>query len=175
MNSAIKKSKTASLAMGGLFAAMSIIFTRFFALYIAGGSIRLSFGDIPLLLSGAMFGPVIGALTGIVADLAGMLMFGSVGPYFPGFTLTAALTGLIPGLILYKNNKEYKLWKIILTIFIVSIFVALILNTLWLTILLKKGFLVLLPGRIIARAIMAPIEIGILYLILIKSKIFNII
>lgn len=170
MNNAMKKSKTASLAIGGLFAAMSIIFTRFFALYIAGGSIRLSFGDIPLLLSGAMLGPVVGTLTGIVADLAGMMMFGSVGPYFPGFTLTAALTGLIPGLILYKNNKDYRLWKIILTIVIVSIFVALMLNTLWLTILLKKGFWVLLPGRIIARTIMAPIEIGILYLILSRVR-----
>lgn len=170
MNNAMKINKTASLTMGGLFAALSIILTRFFSFYILGESIRLGFGSIPILLSGAMLGPIMGFLTGAVADFAGMMIFGSVGPYFPGFTLSAALTGLIPGLIFYKTNRDYKLWKIIVAIIIVSISIDLGLNTLWLKIILKKGFWILLPGRMIARAIMAPIEVFVLYLILSRTR-----
>ncbi|MEA4963210.1 folate family ECF transporter S component [Lutispora sp.] len=171
MNKAEKRLSTLSMAVGGLLAGMSIILTRFFAVYLVGGSVRLSFGDIPILLAGMLLGPVIGGLTGAIADLAGMLIFGGGGfPYFPGFTLSAMLTGAIPGLIFYRTKSNYSLWKIVLTIMITSLLVSLGLGTLWLTILLKKGFLVLLPARIIARAIMAPIEVAVLYLILSRVR-----
>ncbi|MDD2482039.1 MAG: folate family ECF transporter S component [Lutispora sp.] len=171
MNNVGKRLTTSSMAIGGLLAGMSIILTRFFAIYLVGGSVRLSFGDIPILLSGIMLGPVTGGLTGAIADLAGMMMFGGGGgPYFPGFTLSAMLVGVIPGLIFHKTKTDYSLWKIVLTISITSLLVSLGLGTLWLTILLKKGFWLLLPARIIARSIMAPIEVAVLYLILSRVK-----
>ena len=171
MNNVEKRLSTSSMAIGGLLAGMSIILTRFFAIYLVGGSVRLSFGDVPILLSGILLGPVIGGLTGAIADLAGMLMFGGGGsPYFPGFTLSAILTGMIPGLVFYKTKSGYSLWKIALTIIITSLLVSLGLNTLWLTILLKKGFWLLLPARVTTRLIMAPIEVAVLYLILTRIK-----
>jgi len=165
-----KRLNTSSLAIGGLLAGMSIILTRFFGIYLVGGAVRLSFGEIPILLSGIMLGPVIGGLTGAIADFAGMLLFGGGGgPYFPGFTISAMLVGLIPGLIFYKD-KTYSLWKIAVAVLTTAILVSLGLSTLWLTILLKKGFWVLLPARIVSKSIMAPIEIAVLYLILSRIK-----
>ena len=161
---------TSSIVIAGLMAAISIILTRFFSIMVLGDTLRLSFGDMPIELAGILLGPIVGALTGIVADLAGFMMR-STGGFFPGFTLSAALTGLIPGLIFWGNKDRYPLWKVIVAIVAVNLIVCLGLNTLWLTIMYKKGFMILLPSRIIARAIIAPIDIAVIYLLLQKIRI----
>jgi len=137
---------------------------------VVGDTIRLSFGDMPIELAGILLGPIAGALTGIVADLAGFMMR-STGGFFPGFTLSAALTGLIPGLMFWRNKGKYPLWKVTVAIVAVNLIVSLGLNTLWLTIMYKKGFMILLPSRVIARAIIVPIDITIIYLLLKKIRI----
>lgn len=164
------KLSTSSIVIAGLMAAISIILTRFLSIMIAGDTVRLSFGEMPIELAGILLGPVVGALTGIVADLAGFMMR-TTGGYFPGFTLSAALAGLIPGLIFMGSRGKYPLWKVIIAIVAVNLIVLLGLNTLWLTIMYKKGFMILLPSRIIARAIIAPIDIAVIYLLLQKIRI----
>ncbi|NLM44757.1 MAG: folate family ECF transporter S component [Clostridiales bacterium] len=170
----IKESKrinTFSIAVGGLLTAMSIILTRFFGIYVLGNSVRLSFGNIPILLSGALLGPIVGGLTGAIADVGGMLITGGAsGPYFPGFTLSSFLVGFIPGLVFYRTKSDYKLWKIAVSVAIVTLLISFGLNTLWLSILLKKGFWLLLPARVISSLIMAPIEVVILYLLLSRIR-----
>ena len=78
-----------------LLIALDIILTRF--LSINTQFLRISLGMIPVALAGVIFGPVWGGVCGAAGDLLGMLIFPS-GAYFPGFTLTAALTGIIYGL-----------------------------------------------------------------------------
>ena len=132
-------SNTQSIVFSGLLVATSIIFTRFLGFMAFGGAVRISFGGLPIALAGALMGPFWGAMTGIVADVLGATLFPQ-GAFFPGFTLTAALSGLIPGLVLYRRKPSISL------------------NTFWLTILLKKGFLVLLPTRIVSALAIAFIE-----------------
>ena len=72
-----------------LLVALDIILTRF--LSINTQFLRISLGMIPVAIAGIAFGPVWGGLCGAVGDVLGMLIFPS-GAYFPGFTLTAALT-----------------------------------------------------------------------------------
>jgi ECF transporter S component (folate family) len=66
------KDSTKRVAFAGMFIALSIIFTRFLShtFLIAGmPALRLSFGDLPLIiLSGIVLGPVYGAFTGVLAD-----------------------------------------------------------------------------------------------------------
>lgn len=169
MDRVTKKINTSAIVLAGLLSAISIIFTRFFALMIAGNTIRLSFGDIPLELSGILLGPVFGALTGVVADVAGSLVR-SYGPYFPGFTLSSALMGIIPALFFINAKEKISLWKIAAAVITTNIVVSLGLNTLWLSIMFKKAFIVLLPGRLLTRAIMIPIEIFSLYIITRKLR-----
>lgn len=88
------------LAFAAVMASISVIMSRFLALHIpmAGmETLRFGMGGLPLILTGLALGPVHGAAAGAVADLIGMAVFPH-GPYFPHFTLTAGLTGLIPGL-----------------------------------------------------------------------------
>lgn len=236
-----KKLTTKTLVAGSLLAAMSMVFTRFFSFMIpvAGISgIRVSIGSIPIFISGMLYGPFLGGLTGAVADLVGVVI-NPQGPYFPGFTLSSMLTGVLPGIffsifkrkkverdvsfitsitivaiflsviiglflnnalifrdgsiylhdkpiswytlvllsliaIIYillpmfmkKYNKgkgEYSFDKILFSVSTNKILIDTILNTLWLVILYKKGFLLLLPSRIVSNFITIPIDTIIIY------------
>lgn len=150
-----KKMSTKSIVLAGIFVAASIILTRFLGFMILGGTIRISLGSVPIALSGIMLGAVGGTLVGIVADLVGVLLVPQ-GAFFPGFTLSSALTGLIPALFVHKfyADKNISFGKIcILTgisTLVSTLVVSIGLNTLWLSILFKKGFMVLLPERILS-------------------------
>lgn len=103
--------RTKSLVAASLLTAISIILTRVFSIMIPIAGIqglRVGFGGIPIIMSGILFGPLVGALTGTTADLIGFII-NPMGPYFPGFTLTAALSGFIPGAMyhyIFKKNRE---------------------------------------------------------------------
>lgn len=61
------------------------------------------FTGFPVILAGLALGPWGGALVGGVSDLLGYALHGS-GPYHPGFTLTQALTGFLPPLLLGRRR-----------------------------------------------------------------------
>jgi ECF transporter S component (folate family) len=106
-----------------------------------------------------------GALIGGAADLLGMILMPKAS-FFAGFTLNALLTGLVYGFFLYKtpSNKSY-LVRLVISILIVHIFIHLGLTTLWLSVMYKRAFMVLLAGRVIANIVEIPIEIASMYAI----------
>ncbi len=85
------------------------------------------------------------------------------GPFFFGFTLSAILKGLIYGFILYK--KPLSLRRIFIANMISLIFITLLLDTYWLTILYGKAFLIFLSERLI-KIVLLPIETSLLYLLI---------
>jgi len=160
--------KARKIAFTGLFIALNIVLTRFLGqiVPIAGiPGLRLSFGEIPLVLSGIVLGPAYGAVCGALADLLGFPI-NMQGPYFPGFTLSAALTGLLPGLMRNLINKDRPWLSLTIVITITSLITSIILNTLWLNLMMGKAFAVLLPPRILANLIMIPIYVIVVRLIL---------
>lgn len=159
---------TRRIANLGVLTAVSIVLTRVFGFIIpvAGvGALRISFGEIPLILAGILFGPWAGAITGVAADLIGYTINSHGGAFFPGFALSAALTGFIPGWILYHRNKGLKWWQIALAVLVADLVAGVFLNTLWLTILYGQGFFLILPARLGARVITLPIYTLAVYLI----------
>lgn len=150
----------------GLFVSISIVLTRMLAFYPVP-TIRISFGDIPTMLSGMMFGPVAGAITGALADVLGTLMFppATGATFFPGFTLSKILVGAIPALI-YRYSKGNSLIRVIVSVVVTEIVCSLFLDTLWLSMMYNKGMLVLLPSRMLTRIIMTIAEIPVIYVLL---------
>lgn len=230
---------TSVLVKAGLMAGLSIVLTRAFSFMIplAGlPALRIGFGGLPVIISGILFGPFVGAVVGLVADLVGFMINPMGGAYFPGFTISAALSGAIPGFLygwirkikrqvnfnivngisiigfavgvlyvmvqrnvltitdqglfyngapfswtyvllyalivtgfvllpvylskFYKRPVEdevYSLDKITFVVTVHYLVIALTLNTFWLTIMFKKGFLMFLPGRILAGFVMIPL------------------
>lgn len=131
--------------------ALDIILTRF--LSIQTQFLRIGFGFIPVAVAGIAYGPVWGGICGAVGDILGMLIYPS-GAYFPGFTLTAALTGVIFGLILYRKTSFV---RVITASAAVCIILNLLLDTLWLDIMYGSGFIALLPARAVKCFINIPI------------------
>lgn len=162
------KNKAVKIAFAGMFIALNIILTRFFSqmIYIGGlQAIRLSFGEIPLILGGIVLGPVYGAISGALADLIGYPI-NAQGAYFPGFTLTAALSGLLPGLMSKLVKKEWTWLTLSIVVSITTVITSLLLNTLWLNIMISKAYIALLPPRILASLILIPIYVVVIKLLL---------
>lgn len=148
-------SRTKTLVFVSLLIAMEVVFTRF--LSIQTPIIRIGFGFIPIAFSAIMFGPLIGGLTGAIADITGMMVFPTGGSYFPGFTLSAFLGGAFYGLFLYK--KPVTLLNVAKSVAVIILFVDIGLNTLWLSVLLKKAVAVLIIPRIYKNLIMLPVQV----------------
>ena len=95
------------LTLQAMLAALSIILTRFCQIPI-NESLRISFGNIPVLLSGLLGGPVAGALVGAVADIVGCIFFNPFG-WYPPLTLSPFIYGIIAGLFAkaFTENQSY--------------------------------------------------------------------
>ena len=150
-----KKSKTIRLVTIAFLIALEIILTRFCS--INTPILRIGFGFLPVAMMGIMYGPVWAAIGYAVGDVLGMLIFPS-GVYFPGFTVTAVLTGFVFGFFLH--NKDKITWKTVLPASLIVILVLnLCLDTFWLSILMGDGFIALLPTRIFKCVVMFPIHL----------------
>ncbi len=163
-------SKTKTIAFVGLLVSMEIIFTRFLSFQTP--IVRIGFGFIPIAFSAIIFGPVIGGLTAAIADVLGMMIFPK-GAYFPGFTLSAFLGGAIYGLFLYR--KPVTLIRVTISVLVISLFVDLGLNTLWLSMITGKAAVAILLPRIYTRAVMLPVQAITIHVLwkYIGSHIFN--
>lgn len=91
----MNKWNIASLALMGVFVALSIVFTRLLVLPI-GTSLRFTLGNIPILLSGVWFGPLAGAVIGFASDFLGTVLFPIQGAYMPIFAISPILMGVMP-------------------------------------------------------------------------------
>ena len=81
--------------------AISIVAGKYLA--IRGGDVlRFSFENLPILLAGIAFGPLVGLVTGVAADLVGCIMVGYT--INPVVTLGAAAIGFLGGLV-YRISR----------------------------------------------------------------------
>ena len=108
------------------------------------------------------FGPVVGMMAGVCTDVLGYFAGNlSMGAYFPGYTLTAVVGGLIWGLWLYP--RKITVWRAIGAKTCINLFCNICLNTLWLTVTGGKAMSVLLVTRVPKNLILLPIEIVLVY------------
>ena len=142
-----------------MFGALSIIL-GYFTIRI-GDFLKIGFSNIVNELTAYLFGPVVGSVFGGAMDILKYILK-PTGPFFPGFTITAIVAGLINGIFLY--HKTITLRRIFGTQFIIVVFCDMFLNTLWISMLYGKGFLALLPVRVIKNLIMWPISSFLMYL-----------
>lgn len=150
--------KTSTIIYMALFIAIDIVFTRF--LSIQTPIIRIGFGFLPISLCAIMFGPLVGGITGAIADILGMIIFPK-GAYFPGFTASAFIGGAIYGLILHK--KQISVLRISIAVTLIVVSVDSILNTYWLSIITGNAASALLIPRLIKNTVMLPIQTTLIY------------
>ena len=154
------------LAVSAFLAALSIICGKYLALSL-GNVLRFSFENLPILLSGMMFGPVAGALVGAVADLVGCLMVGyTVNPLV---TLGAVCVGILGGLLFRLTKKLPLLWQTCITVILAHLVASVIVKTFGLAAYYDMPFHILMLWRLLNYVIVGVAEWLLLYTVL-KNK-----
>ncbi len=135
------KNKSMALRMlttSAILTALEIVLNRFCSIKTFGWNIGFSF--VPVVAAAFMYGPLVGAVVGGLGDLIGAILF-PIGPYFPGFTLGAALMGFTYGIFLFRGEKslfsgKINFWRHIFpSVLINGIVIGLFINTIWVSIL----------------------------------------
>ena len=125
-------------------------------------NLRIGFGFLCNASIGMLFGPAVGMMAGVCTDVLGYFAGNlSMGAYFPGYTLTAVVGGLIWGLWLYPRKAT--VWRAAGAKICINVFCNICLNTLWLTVTGGKAMSVLLVTRVPKNLILLPLEIVLLY------------
>lgn len=157
---------TKNVVLCGLLAALAIVLSTVASISV-GPYIKIGFSGLPNRIVEFLFGPVVGCLFGGALDLLKYILKPD-GPFFFGFTFNAMLAGVIYGSILYKKPVSIK--RIVCAEFLAKVLVNCTLNTLWISMLYGKGFLALLPMRVLKNAIMLPIDSAILFFTLTYAR-----
>ena len=151
------------LAVSACLAALSIICGKYLALPV-GNVLRFSFENLPILLAGMMFGPITGALVGIVADLLGCVMVAyTVNPLV---TLGAACIGLLGGVLFRLTKKLPLLWQTCITVILTHLVASVVVKTFGLATYYDMPFHILLLWRLLNYAIVGVAEWLLLYTVL---------
>jgi len=126
-----KRISVRALTACAMMTALAVVLNRFCSIHTAGWTIGFAF--VPVALAAILYGPAYGAVVGGLADLVGALLF-PFGPYFPGFTITAALMGAMYGWFLHNRRARF-LSHILPPVLINNLLLGLLVNTLWVSIL----------------------------------------
>ncbi len=156
----MQHTRLSRMVTAALLVALSIVASRF--LSINTPIIRIGFGWLPILLAGLLYGPGWGFIVGALADFIGANLF-PFGPYFPGFTFSAGLSGAIVPVLLGRDRWRSSYWKLLGAIAISEVVTSVILNTYWLMIITGKTAFALLPLRGLNAAVMIPVMASITF------------
>ena len=156
MNKTIATKKLVTIA---LLTAVSVVL-RLLG-FPQSGTFRIELGFIPIALCGAVFGPVWGGISYVLADLVGTLCTGQIPA--PTITLCKLLMGAIYGFCFYKRERNMK--NILISVTLITVFIDLIAMPLALVpIMGGKSFWSILTSRVWASLVNVPLRIGTLFL-----------
>ena len=95
------------ITVAAFLIAAEIVLNRFASINTMG--LKIGFAFVPPTLAAIMFGPGMSAAVWGLSDMLGAILF-PIGPYHPGFTVCAALMGVISGFLLNPDFTA-KLFK----------------------------------------------------------------
>ena len=153
-----------------LLVALQVILARFLSINTTFVVVNFSF--LAVALSGILFGPLWALAVGAVSDLIGATLF-PFGAFFPGFTVTAGLVGLIYGLFLHQKGEGFHgraLWLRVVGASLCASLTRLVLNSVWLYIMYGKGLFGMLPARFTETICMVAAQILLIPVLLSLSR-----
>ena len=145
---------TKKLAVSALLLAADVVLTRLLAINTPLMKIGLGFTAIAML-----YGPGWAALVAALGDIIGSNLF-PTGAYFPGFTLTAALTGLIFGLCLHGEKRSW-LYPVLAAV-LNCVLVSFLANSAMISFITGNSYASMLATRAIQLTVMLPVQIAVL-------------
>lgn len=159
-------SKIKKIVLSSMLLAILIIFSRFVSIKTEVLVISISF--IPIIMSAIWLGYKYSMLIAVLGDFIGAILF-PFGPYFPGFTVSAAISGAIYGLLLYNKGEQLENKQFIIRLVVSSVLVLFVVNifitSFWIHILYGKAYIAVMASRIVTQVIMLPIQIITIYIL----------
>ena len=169
-----------SVVAVALLIALHTVMAMFLSIQVTP-SLRISLSFLANCIIGCMFGPVMGFVAGGLGDIIQYILK-PAGPYFIGWTISAALACMIYGCFFYgafkkqDGIKEKKLfdWRFfvrcVIALTIETILINIFLGTYWVSFMYGKGFAFYLTSRFIKNVIHLPINIMLAYYVLSMVK-----
>ena len=145
--------RTNMLVMMAMMIALNVVLSRFVS--INAWNIKIGFTFVTVYAIAHQYGYIAAAVTAALGDFIGAILF-PIGPYYPPFTISAAVTGIVYGLLLYQNEDTK---RIIAAVAINQFIIGLLINSYWIHLLYKADFAALLSTRILQSCIMTAVEI----------------
>ena len=159
MEKTIKKTlSTVQISLVGIWIGIRIVMSYLPAIRI-GKFVEMGFGFIGAALSGALFGPWYAMFVGIATDIITALLQGY--DFFWGYTLSAALSGLIYGFGLHRKEKSLK--QIFIVVLIITLVVNLGFGSLWVKMMTGKAWSAFMSVRLLKNIVSLFLNTFILY------------
>ena len=152
-----------------LLIALSIVCGKFLQ-FPVGEMLRFSMENLPILLAGMAFGPLTGALVGVVADLIGCLAVGYV--INPIITLGAAVIGSVGGTVYLAGRRLPFAVRVVLAVAAAHLLGSVVIKTVGLAAFYDMPLALLMLWRLFNYVIVGAAE-ALLLLALMKNKVFN--
>jgi ECF transporter S component (folate family) len=105
-NSAKEFRNLKSVVTAALLVAVHTVMAVFLSITVTQ-SLRISISFLANVVTGALFGPIVGMICGGIGDIV-QYVIKPTGAYFPGFTISAMLSGLIYGTAFYNRFPKRK-------------------------------------------------------------------
>ena len=155
----------------GILIAMQIVLARFAAIPV-GDMLRFSTSFIPVVIAGRKFGVLSAVAVYGLGDLVGAIAFPTGGAFFPGYTITAAVVGLIFGLFLRPVNAPESAAvrgvKIVLSVLSTQFVGSFLMNSFWRSFQTGTPYTAVLMARLPQCLISSVIQIVFMLLFLEK-------
>jgi len=155
-----------SITLLGVLTAMQIMLNSLLSVQFL--TTKIAFAFVVVAITARLFSPLVTAGSTAIAYFLGMVLFPKF-TFFPGFILTAFLTGLVFGLAFYRRTS---LPRILLANFIVLFILNLFLNSLWLHLMYLTPWSALLTTRFIQEIVSYIIYTSVL-IVLFKVPVIN--
>lgn len=161
------RGQTKKLAISALLLASDVILTRVLAFNTP--IMKIGLGFAATALCAMLYGPWWAAGVAALGDVLGALLF-PTGLFFPGFTLTAACTGLLFGLCLYRRGEN---WRFpLLAAGLNCVLVSYLANTAMIAYISGTDYAALLGVRAVQLTVMLPLQ-ALVLLWLTRSKLIR--
>jgi len=146
------------LATLAMLIALEVVLSRLIAPINTQFS-KISFAFVPVVVASYLYGIKGGAVVAGLGDVIGAVLFPS-GEFFPGFTVTAILNGIIFGLFLGKktDGKLNPFLRSFIPVMITQILGSFLLNTFWISYIYHSSFSALLATRLVQTVVMIAVE-----------------
>ena len=151
------------LTLAGIITAASIVLESF-PIYLLGTSLKIYFSFLVISLGCYVYGPAVGILVGFANDTLGFLISSFGEPYFPGYLITAMLSGLIYGTLLYR--QRITVLRLVVVRLIINYGSNVLLGSVWKAMLYGKGYLYYLTSGAIKNTLMLPVEVFLMWAVL---------